>query len=175
MTNGIDQSNSATNDAEGRARLLQGLETAGVYAVWQKALERRHRDPAGTITSARTLLETVCKHVLDERGIAYSQTLDLPVLMKMTVEQLDLAPTGTSEIAFKRMLGSAASVVEGLCAPRNKIDDSLGHGKRPVKPSARHAQLAANMAGAAALFIVETWETRVEEDFLDMIDDSKGG
>jgi hypothetical protein len=169
MTNGIDQTDSATNDAEGRACLLHGLETAGVYAVWQKALERRHTDPEGAITSARTLLETVCRHVLDERGIAYSQTLDLPVLMKMAVEQLDLASPGTSQIAFKRVLGSVASVVEELSSADHN------RGKASTVPSARHAQLAANMAGAAAIFIIEAWEARVEEDFLEMIDDSKGG
>jgi hypothetical protein len=171
MTNGLESNEPAT-DGEGRARLMHGLDTAGVSAIWQKALEGRHTDPEGVITSARTLLEQVCRHVLEERGIAYSETLDLPVLMNMTIEQLDLAPAGASETAFKRMLGSAASVVEGLCSLRN---DGLGDRKRRVKPSARHAQLAANMAGAAALFIVEAWETRVEEDFLEMIDDSKGG
>jgi hypothetical protein len=31
------------------------------------------------------------------------------------------------------------------------------------------------MAGAAATFIIETWEARVEDDFLDLIDESKGG
>jgi hypothetical protein len=31
------------------------------------------------------------------------------------------------------------------------------------------------VAGATALFIVESWELRVEEEFLDMLDDSKGG
>jgi hypothetical protein len=43
-----------------------------------------------------------------------------------------------------------------------------------VKSSARHAQLVVNMAGAAATFIVETWEVRIEEDFLETISNSKG-
>ncbi len=43
----------------------------GVHKVWIKALERRHTDPEGAITSARTLLETVCKRVFDEIGMEY--------------------------------------------------------------------------------------------------------
>jgi abortive infection Abi-like protein len=170
MTHGLE----SNENAEGRARLLHGLDAAGVYGIWQKALERRHADPEGAITSARGLLEKVCRLVLDEKGIAYSEALDLPVLMKMTVEQLNFAPTGASEMTFKRMLSSAAAVVEGLCSLRNKIGDARGEGEGSTKPSARHAQVAANIAGAAAIFVVETWEARVEEEFFEVIDDSKG-
>jgi hypothetical protein len=154
---------------------LKSLDAESVYAVWQKALERRHSDPEGAIACARTLLETVCKHVLDERDITYSETLDLPVLVKMTAEQLNLAPTHHSETAFKRILVGAASVIEGLGSLRSRIDEAHGHGRRPARPVARHAQLAVGMAGAAATFIIETWEARVEDDFLDLIDESKGG
>ena len=154
---------------------LQGVETAAVYALWQRALERRHTDPEGAIASARMLLETVCRHVLDERGVSYAETLDLPALMKMTAEQLDVAPTRHVQAAFRRMLWDTASVIDGLGARRNGIGDAHGDREPRAKPSARHAQLAVNMAGAAAIFVVETWEARVEEDFLDMIDDSKGG
>ena len=175
MIHGFETNDLAIEDAEGRLRLPRGLDTAGVYGVWQKVLERRHTDPEGAIVGAHALLEQVCRLVLDERGIAYSQGLDLPVLMKMTAEQLDIAPAGSSEMPFKRMLGSAAALLEGLGSLRNKIGKVSRTGERPVQPLARHAQLAANVAGMAALFIVETWEARVEEEFFEFIDDSKGG
>ena len=41
------------------SEVLQSFDTDGVHKVWIKALERRHTDPEGAITSARTLLETV--------------------------------------------------------------------------------------------------------------------
>lgn len=175
MTHDLESNEPATDNAEGRGRLLHDLDTPGVYGIWQKALERRHTDPESAISSARSLLEKVCRLVLDERGIAYSAALDLPVLMKMTVEQLKLAPTGAPEMAFKRMLGSAAAVVDELCSMRNKIGDARSEGERPAKLSARHAQVAANIAGMAAIFVIETWEARVEEEFFELIDDSKGG
>jgi hypothetical protein len=174
MTHGLETNDSATDDGGARARGLPGLDAGAVHDVWQKALELRHKDPQGAVDCARILLERACRLVLDGRGIAYSEALDLPVLMKMTVEQLDFAPTGASEMAFKRMLGSAATVVEGLCSLRDKIGAARGDGEHP-KLSARHAQLAANVAGTAALFVVEAWENRVEEEFLESIDDSKGG
>ena len=111
MTNALEPNQSGTTDGESRGRLPLGLDTAGVYGLWQKALELRHTDPPGAIASARDLLERVCRLVLDDRDIAYSEALDLPVLMKMMVEQLNFAPAGASQTTFKRMLGSADSEI----------------------------------------------------------------
>ena len=47
---------------------LETFDPDHLHAVWQKALDRRVSDPDGAITAARTLLETVCKHVLDKAG-----------------------------------------------------------------------------------------------------------
>ena len=51
--------------------VLTVLSSASVHSAWQTALERRTSDPDGAITSARTLLETVCKHILDDLKIEY--------------------------------------------------------------------------------------------------------
>jgi abortive infection Abi-like protein len=173
LFNHIERIGAAPVDAVA-FELLQSFGLEAVHAVWEKALARRYTDPEGAITSARTLLETVCKHILDGMDVTYSEKADLPALMKLTAEQLSLAPNQHSEDAFKRILGGAANVVEGLGSLRNKIGDAHGRGRRQVKPSPRHAQLAVNMAGAAATFLVETWEKRLEE-FLEDFEDSKGG
>jgi abortive infection Abi-like protein len=170
MTNGIDLNDLMPNDAEGRIRLV----AESVLADWNKALECRHTDPEGAITGARALLTTVCKHVLDERGITYLETMDLPVLMKMTAEQLNLAPTQRSAAVFKRIFGGAATVVEGLSSLPIVISNAHEQGW-PARPTAHHAQLAVNMAGAIAMFLVEAWDVRAEDDFLEIVDDSKGG
>lgn len=65
LFNHIEEVNVAPVDSVA-SDALQHFDSDGVHAVWTKALGRRHTDPEGAITSARTLLETVCKHVLDE-------------------------------------------------------------------------------------------------------------
>jgi hypothetical protein len=140
--------------------VLREFDADAVHSVWAKALERRHNDPEGAITSARTLLETVCKHVLDEAGVEYDDRDDLPALYKKVAVTLNLAPSQHTEETFKRILGGATSIVEGLGSLRNKAGDAHGHGKKMVRPGARHAQLAVNLAGALATFIVETWNDR---------------
>lgn len=136
--------------------VLKSFDADGVHAVWGRALDRRHTDPEGAITSARTLLETVCKHILDETGGGYTDNDDLPALYRAVALKLNIAPSQHSEEAFKRILGGATSVVEGLGSLRNKIGDAHGKGKAAIRPAARHAQLAVNLAGTMATFLVET-------------------
>jgi hypothetical protein len=139
---------------------LESFDVEGVHKVWEKALARRKTDPDGAITAARTLLETVCKRILDEEEVAYAETDDLPKLYRQAAQSLSLAPDQHSEDAFRRILGGCTSVVEGLGTLRNKIGDAHGKGGKPVRPAARHAHLAVNLAGAMATFLLETWMTK---------------
>jgi hypothetical protein len=139
------------------SEILYRFDTEHVHQVWARALERRSDDPEGAITSARTLLETVCKHILDEGGIEYADDADLPKLYRVTADALDLAPSQQSEDNFKRIFGGCQTVVENLGSLRNKLSDAHGKGKKLAKPEPRHAELAVNLAGAIATFLVETW------------------
>lgn len=140
--------------------VLGQVDTPHVQAVWRKALERRANDPEGAITSARTLLETTCKHILDEAGVEYNDSADLPSLYSLTAKTLNLSPSQHSEDIFKQILGGCHSVVQGLGALRNSLSDAHGKGKKAPKPASRHAALAVNLAGAMASFLIETWEAR---------------
>jgi hypothetical protein len=87
----------------------------------------------------------------------------LPKLYRLASERLNLAPSQHAEDAFKRILGSAASIVEGLGTLRNKVGDAHGTGRKAVKVKSRHAALAVNMAGGMALFLIETANARSSE------------
>lgn len=141
-------------------QILEKLSPEAVQAVWQRALDRRVSDPEGAITAARTLLETVCKHILDDQNVSYDEGGDLPKLYRLTSEALNIAPSQHSEQVFKQILGGCTAVVEGLGALRNRLGDAHGSGSRRVKPAPRHAQLAVNLAGAMTAFLVATWEAR---------------
>ena len=143
--------------------VLGALDEASVRSVWKKALDRRATDPEGAITAARTLLESTCKHVLDELRIAYPDDADPAKLWALCAEQLNLSPSQHAEPVFKSILGNCQSVVNNLAAIRNKIGDAHGHGKRAVKAKPRHAELAVNLAGSMAAFLVATWLERAEQ------------
>ena len=142
------------------SQALISFDESGVHHAWQKALDRRATDPEGAITAAKTLLETVCKHIIDEAGASYGENVDLPKLYSTAAESLNLAPSQHTEKVFKSILGNCQSIVGNLAGLRNRLGDSHGQGKRYVKPQARHAELAVNLAGSMAMFLVSTWNVR---------------
>lgn len=138
---------------------LTSFDADGVKRAWSKALERRKQDPEGAITLARTLLEEVCKHILDKAGETYDEN-ELSKLYSKTSKLLNLSPTQHSEQIFKTILSGCNNVVQGLGSLRNKIGDAHGGGPKQAKPSPRHAALAVNLAGSMAMFLMETWNSR---------------
>ncbi|WP_420196198.1 abortive infection family protein [Idiomarina xiamenensis] len=74
----------------------------------------------------------------------------------MTAKELNLSPDQHNEQIFKQILGGCSGIVNGLGTLRNKLGDAHGKGKLPVKPQARHAELAVNLAGSMTLFLIST-------------------
>lgn len=140
--------------------MLERLDAEHVQAAWTKALQRRATDPEGAITSARTLIEAACKHILDTSAAVYDDKDDLPKLYKQTAELLNIAPSQHTEQVFKQILGGCTAVVEGLGTLRNRLSDAHGKGKVGAKPAARHAELAVNLSGTLAMFLLATWEAQ---------------
>lgn len=140
---------------------LKKFDEESVHSVWTRALQRRNNDPEGAITAARTLLETVCKHILDEQKIAYdANKIELHELYKLTAKELNLSSSQHTEDVIKQILGGCSSIISGLGMLRNRLGDAHGQGKKPIRPAPRHAELAVNLAGSMSLFLVSTWESR---------------
>lgn len=144
----------------GISSILEAFNPDAVHRRWERALERRTSDPENAITLSRTLLEDVCKWIIHEAGETYQEKDDLPVLYRKLSTILNLAPDMHTETVFKQILGSCQSIVESLGSLRNKIGDAHSEGPLRAKPSARHAELAVNLAGTMATFLVSTWHFR---------------
>lgn len=134
------------------------FDEAHIHIQWQKAIERKQLEPEGAITSARTLIESVLKYILDEQSIEYNDGAELPDLYKEVAKSLKLAPEQHQEQIFKQILGGASGIISGLGALRNKLGDAHGKSKNSVKPSERHSELAVNLAGAMAIFLYKTFK-----------------
>src|SRR3954462_665374 len=79
-----------------RAAVSEALDvfnSSYMHEVWTKALARRESDPEGAVTSARTLLESVCKHILDSANKDFREGTPLPRLYADTAKVLDMAPS----------------------------------------------------------------------------------
>lgn len=142
---------------------LEKCDYESVQSAWMKALERRNTDPEGAITIARTLLESTMKHLLDEIAVTYDQDADVPKLYSILSKELRLAPSQHTEAIFKQVLGGCNSIVIGLGSIRSKLGDAHGNGRGAPKPSSRHAELAVNVSGAVATFLIRTFDDRQSE------------
>jgi len=118
-------------------------------------------DPALAIGSSKELVEATCKAILTERGIKYSETAEIPELVHLVTEELELVATNVSEFkrgakSIRRILGSLSNIIQGLAELRNLYGS--GHGRSPDLSGlyARHARLCAGAASTLSLFLMET-------------------
>lgn len=115
-------------------------------------------DPEQAIGSAKELLETALKTVLEEHG-QKSGTDDLPKLMRRAQKELELDPRdidgalpGADKI--KRTLSNMAQLVDGVAHVRNLY--GTGHGRsRARELGIAHARLVVNAAVSLATFLLD--------------------
>ena len=58
------------------------------------------------------------------------------------------------------ILGGCQTVIDGLGAICNRHGDAEGTKGAGVRPAPRHAELAVNLAGTMATFLLATWEAK---------------
>jgi hypothetical protein len=116
-------------------------------------------NPGLTFDLARTLVESVCRAVLGERSISFSENDDLPRLFKMATMHLPFLPPTASDRtetreSLKRTLSGLSTAIQGICELRNQCGfASHGPGtSRPLMESVQ-ALLAAEAADAIVGFL----------------------
>lgn len=122
-------------------------------------------DPALAIGTAKELVETVCKTILDQRNVSVPDDADIGQLVKEARKALGLVPESVPSAAkgaesVRRLLSNLGNVAQGLGELRNLY--GTGHGKsgasRGLGP--RHARLAVGAAATLATFLLETHAER---------------
>lgn len=122
-------------------------------------------DPDLAIGTAKELVETVAKTILDELGIEYSRNDDLTALVKATRKALKLVPEDVPESAkasdtIRRLLSNLGTVTDSLAALRNAYGTGHGRSANTGGLEPRHARLAVGSATTLATFLFETHEAR---------------
>ena len=130
-------------------------------------------DPEGAIGTAKELIESTAKLVLDTLGQEWSDNSDLPDLVRQAQKALLLhpdavAPDRRGATSIKAILGGLTAVSIGVAEVRNLY--GTGHGRRGRHPGLkpRHAHLAVGAATVYCRLILETlddpeapWQARI--------------
>lgn len=118
-------------------------------------------NPTNAIGMAKELIESCCKTILDDLGIEWSKTDDVPQLTSKTMDVLNLLPVNVQETAqgadaIKAVLGNLRAIPSKLAEIRNPFGS--GHGKSASFQGLeeRHAKLA---VGSSITFVDFIWST----------------
>ena len=129
-------------------------------------LSLRSSNPTQAIGLAKELIESCCKTILDDFGIAYDGNDNVSQLTKKTMNALNLLPenvqaTVPEEDAIKSVLGNLRAIPTKLAEIRNPFGS--GHGKSASFRGleARHAQLAIESSITFVNFIWSTFESEM--------------
>jgi hypothetical protein len=129
-----------------------------------RMLANVENDPPAVIGAAKELVESVCKAILEDLGVAYTPTATLPDLYKSVATELRLSreavpASAKGSEAAQRVLQGLVTAVQNLAELRNAL--GLGHGRAQRVPALeRHARLAMNASRTVADFLLSTWHER---------------
>ena len=117
-------------------------------------------DPSLAVGTAKDMVETICKTILQDRGVVH-QGEDLPQLVRNTARELSLVPENISDHAkgsqiIRRMLSNLNQVSQGIAELRNLYGSGHGRDGRFTGIQPRHAKLAVGAAAALGTFLMET-------------------
>lgn len=121
--------------------------------------------PHVAIGTAKELVETCCKSILEEKGIPCNDTWKLMKLLRETTKTLKLTPEDIPDSAnaassIKQILGSLSAVVQGIAELRNHYGSGHGKDGKFIGLKSRHAKLAVGAASTLAMFLLETLDAR---------------
>lgn len=80
-------------------------------------------DPSLAVGTAKELVETCCKTILNQKKVEFTKSTDLPRLVKLVATELKLVPEGISEATkgadiIRSILGNLATLTKGLAELR---------------------------------------------------------
>ncbi|WP_374377570.1 abortive infection family protein [Dongia sp.] len=118
-------------------------------------------DPALAIGTAKELVESCCKTILNSRGVPISKSADIPELIKQTTKALELTPDDIPDASkaadtIKRLLNNLATITQGIAELRNHYGTGHGRAAGAKGLGSRHAKLAVGAASTLAVFLAET-------------------
>lgn len=143
---------------------LSSLTLHAARQQWFTAASRIADSPSSSLTAARTLLESTCKTILNERGKDPNGSGKLDRLFKQTTQALGIRATEGAGQAAYQVINGLVQCVNGLAAVSNLGGDRHGlvGGERITDHSL--AALVVHAAGTVSLFIIQVHRSGLRTD-----------
>lgn len=138
-----------------KANALEDIDFGYIQEQVKKCDEKvQSGDYEGAITNARSLIESICKYVLDNCEGTYSSNDPLRRLYSKAAKVLKMHPSQHVEGYFKEILSGCTKVISGFGSIRNELSDAHGKSQKKLyRPDKRHARFVVSVAKAQADFM----------------------
>ncbi|MEB2263611.1 abortive infection family protein [Priestia megaterium] len=143
-----------------------GLTFESILEAVEKCENRINNDDySGAVTSAKTLVEGVCKEILHKfPSVSVNNKMDLPALFTKVRQSLNLNPSDPDlDKSLKEVLSGLIKIVNGITEIRNMHGDS--HLPK-YKIDRHHALIVVNSAKTVVTFLFNTYEYQLEKGTL---------
>ena len=139
--------------------LASSFDLPGLHVEIDRLAQAAEDDPSLAVGTAKEMVETICKTILEDRGVP-SQGEDLPQLVRAVAKELALLPDNIPDHAkgsevIRRMLSSLNQVSQGIAELRNLYGTGHGRDGRFIGLKPRHAKLAVGAAATLGTFLLE--------------------
>ena len=128
-------------------------------------LENQSTNPTEAIGKAKELIESCCKTILEQKGIAINSKWDVGNLVDETMKLLEITPkhipdTAKEASAIKAILGNLKGIASQMAIIRNAYGS--GHGKSASYKGLqeRHAKLAIGSSVTLVNFLWDSFERK---------------
>ena len=134
------------------------LDYDSVQRDAEQAIEQAATNPEGAITAACSMIESVCRCILQEMKQPLPAKKDVSHLVAEVQRHLDLSPARTDLLPnVKQILGGLSNTAHGVGALRTHAGDAHGRHKCAIPVDARLARFAIHAASTLSFCLSETW------------------
>ncbi len=145
-------------------RTLEGfIRERNVKALseeFERASSKAEKEPREAVSAAANILESICKHYIEEQGLPMPAKQVLGDLWSTVRKDLGFDPSQVADDDLRGILSGLIQVVQGLAAFRTHASSAHGAGPKAYRLAPRHSRLAVHAAHTVALFILETWDRK---------------
>ncbi|MBD1389381.1 abortive infection family protein [Neiella sp. HB171785] len=147
---------------ENLASYLEAEDYRAANDDFERAIAFIDSDPEQAMGSASSILESICKGILERLAKPIPKDQTLKSLVKATYGAMDLSPESHADPDIKQVLGGIANAAVGIGVIRTKHSSFHGRSdsQKRYRLTARHARLAVGSSAVLGCFLIETYLER---------------
>lgn len=140
--------------------LTEKIDSAYIARQIARLSENVNKDPEAALGASKEFLETLCKHIIKERGGTISPGADFGELNSVARDLLNLLPQNIDNKklgsqSMKKVLGGVGSILSGITELRNLYGTGHGKDSQAVGVTATQAHLVVGLAASLGKFLFE--------------------